>query len=61
MRYSVHALLVIVLLLNCDSGEKLSTDALPPLTDVATLEMSFGADNVPDEFLLFRSYGLCDN
>jgi len=58
MRYSVHALLVIVLLLSCDSGEKLPTEALPPLTSVAMLEMSFGAENVPDEFIIWRIFGL---
>jgi len=59
IRYSVHALIVIILLLNCGRGDDESTQYPPPLTDVATLEMSFGAENVPDEFLLFKSSGLC--
>jgi len=59
MRYTIYSLLVIILLLNCGKGDDELNEYPPPLTDVTTLEMSFGADNVPDEFLIFRSYGLC--
>jgi len=45
-------LLIILLLFCCGEDSKKPAGYLPPLRDVFELELSFGAENVKDEFLL---------
>ena len=56
MRFKLVTTLLILAFLNCSSEPDMqSSESSPPLTDVLTLELSFGADNLPEEYLLTSS------
>jgi hypothetical protein len=46
--------LLVVFLCSCGKGNESTTIETPPLEDVLTLELTFGAENLPDEYLLAR-------
>ena len=53
--------LAIVALASCSGGGEGGsslTQSSPPLEDILTLELSFGSDNVPEDFMLVRPRGL---
>ena len=46
------------LLLNCNPESDVTTSGTEPLTDVLTLELSFGDKDLPDEYLLANPRGM---
>ena len=50
MRY-ISLLIAVLIVINCNND---STELQAPHTDILTLEMSFGAENLPEEFILSR-------
>ncbi|MCH9021171.1 MAG: FAD:protein FMN transferase [Planctomycetes bacterium] len=50
MRY-ISLLIAVLIVINCNND---STELQAPHTDIVTLEMSFGAENLPEEFILSR-------
>ncbi|KPK89352.1 hypothetical protein AMJ80_09920 [bacterium SM23_31] len=59
MRKIIGIALTIFLIQSCTAEpDKPFTTEVPVFTDALTLELSFGDENVPDEFLLARPMGL---
>jgi len=52
---------ISALLHNCSSDSGLDVSGSEPLTDVLTLELSFGDKDLPDEYLLARPDGIAVN
>jgi len=63
MRIFCNFILIIVFFLSCNSDVDVLIAEVPPLTDVLTLELSFGDEKTitKDEFLLARPRGICVN
>ena len=60
LKYKIGALFCAILL-NCNSGSDVTTSGTEPLTDVLTLELSFGDKDLPDEYLLANPRGIAVN
>ena len=58
MRFTICSIFIIIFFMACDKGDDGSPEYLPPLSGVTTLEMSFGAENIPDEYIIFRVRGI---
>ena len=52
MRYSAIVIMLVLFLTGCGSESFIIEEERTVLTDVLTLELTFGAENLPDEFLL---------
>ncbi|MCH8286728.1 hypothetical protein IIB79_09420, partial [candidate division KSB1 bacterium] len=52
---------ISALLYNCNSDPGLDVSSSEPLTDVLTLELSFGDKDLPDEYLLANPTGITVN
>jgi len=52
MRYSAILIVLVLFLTGCGSESFIIEEERTVLTDVLTLELTFGAENLPDEFLL---------
>lgn len=63
MRSFLYFLLIFILFFNCSSDIDVQTAEMEPLTDVLTLELSFGDENTisKDEFLLANPMGIAVN
>ena len=59
MKTLLSIIIAYLLLLNCSSDVDVQTAEMPtPLTDVLTLELTFGAEGLQDEYLLARPQGI---
>lgn len=62
MRLCKQILILLFLLFNCSSDVDVQTGEMePPLTDVLTLELTFGAENIQDEYLIANPIGIAVN